>query len=146
MNWALPATPKPQVNSGKYLRTGRRMWAVDALRRLLFSFPGGGVVQFDHGFAEGLANRAERPGAAQVVIGSIGSDFVPFVFMLLPSLLVQRVGLVVPEGVRCHHLHIALELRKLADGRLGGSEIRFIRARITDSVHTHLTNHERKLG
>ena len=92
------------------------------------------------------ANAAERLGAAQVVIGSIGADFVPFVLMFLPSLRVHRLGLMVPEGVRCHQLHVARELRKLSDGSLGGSEIRGIRARIADAVDTQLTDHERKIG
>src|SRR5262249_19268726 len=59
---------------------------------------GAGALQFDDGFAEGPANQTDRLGAAQVVVGMIGADSVPFVYVGLPSLLVHLVGLTVPEG------------------------------------------------
>src|SRR5947209_8383208 len=95
------------------------------LWRVLCLLLGAGTAQFDHGLAEGLANRAKGLGAAQVVISSIGGDLVPFVLASL--LLEHRGGLAVPEGVRFHQLHVALELRELSDGSLGESEIPVIR-------------------
>src|SRR6516165_4859351 len=122
---------------------GRRMewW------RLRGSVLGAGAAQLDHGFAEGFANRAERLGAAQVVISSVAADLVPFVLVFLHSLLEYRVGLVVPEWVRFHQLHVALELRKCRDGSLGDSEIRVIRPRPhAVGIDTQLTDDERKIG
>src|SRR5262245_2865462 len=99
------------------------------LRRLLGSVLGAGTAQFDDGLAEGPANRAEGLGAAEIVITSIGAKLVKFVLVLLISFLEHRVGLAVPEGIRFHQLHVALELRKQRDTRLGGSEIPFPRPR-----------------
>src|SRR6516162_1174661 len=115
------------------------------LWRLLGSVLGAGTKQFDHGFAEGFANRAERLGTAQVVISSIGGNFVPFVLAIL--LLEHRVGLAVPEGVRFHQLHVALELRKSRGGSLGDSEIPVIRSRLyAIGIDTQLADNERKIG
>src|SRR5262245_49025922 len=116
------------------------------LWRLLGSVLGAGAAQFEDGFAERLANRAERLGAAQVVIASIGADFVPFVLVLLRSLLEYCVGLAVPEGVRFHQLHVAVELRERRDGSLGDSEVSVIRPRLhAIGIDTQLTDNKRKL-
>src|SRR5579875_1610636 len=114
-------------------------------KRLRGSVLGAGTKQFDHGFAEALANGAERLRAAQVAIGSIGADLLPFVSMFPRPLQVYCEGLVVPVRLRRHQLDVVPKLRKLRDGRLGTSDIQVVRFYPIGAAGTQFTDNKRQL-